>query len=258
MRPSPRVHSTCLNPVKRRKKTEMPLLATAQTAWFVPSAFVWTVDNSIDERFRRVFTSDAIRSTFSELCVAGTRYPLRAPSSASYIPVAGEFLVEGFSPLFVGRGASQDEARENWLLGVHATFQELLFRRPFEMTTDDRQKWSVLSARIDVVVYRNQTPIPVRQFGKISKARPYPQQIRWENDEREAIRIDQVASPDFITFKAGQPFEAVVDRDPVDFHLLRIVHIERRSEPARLSANEEAELLASIGSATTLPAAGWE
>ncbi len=236
----------------------MPLAATAQPAYFAPSAFVWRVDASIDERFQRVFTSDAIRSTFSELCVAGMRYPLRAPSRASYIPVAGEFLVEGFSPLFVGRGASQEEARENWLLAVHASFQELLHKRPFEMTADDRRTWSVLSSRIDVAVYRNQTPIQVRQFGRISKARPYPQQIRWESGEREAIRIDQVASPDFITFKAGQPFEAVVARDPVDFQLLRIVHIERRSEPTRLPADQEAKLLESIGSATTLPAAGWE
>lgn len=236
----------------------MPLAATAPPAYFPPMAFVSPVDASIDERFQRVFTSDAIRSTLSELCVAGTRYPLRASSRISYIPVAGEFLVEGFSPLFVGRGASQEKARENWLLAVHASFQELLHKRPFEMTADDRRTWSVLSSRIDVAVYRNQTPIQVRQFGRISKARPYPQQIRWESGEREAIRIDQVASPDFITFKAGQPFEAVVARDPVDFHLLRIVHVERRSEPARLSANEEAELLESIGSARTLPAAGWE
>lgn len=236
----------------------MPLAATAQPAYFAPSAFVWTVDASIDERFHRVFTSDAIRSTISELCVAGMRYPLRAPSRASYIPVAGEFLVEGFSPLFVGRGSSQEEARENWLLAVHAAFQELLHKRPFEMTVDDRWIWSVLSSRIDVAVYRNQTPIQVRQFGRISKARPYPQQIRWESGERETIRIDQVASPDFITFKAGQPFEAIVARDPVDFQLLRIVHIERRSTPSRLTPAEKQELLDVIGSSSSLPDAGWE
>ncbi|MGE0375079.1 MAG: hypothetical protein AB7I48_10205 [Planctomycetaceae bacterium] len=237
----------------------MPLAATAQPAYFAPSAFVWTVDASIDERFQRVFTSDAIRSTLSELCVAGMRYPLRAPSRTSYIPVAGEFLVEGFSPLFVGRGTSQEEARENWLLAVHASFQELLHKRPFEMTADDRLTWSVLSSRIDVAVYRNQTPIQVRQFGRVRfGTKPYPSRIEWEDGSRDAIKIDQVAAPDFVTFKPGQPIEAVVARDPVDFHLLRIVHVERRSEPARLSADEEAELLESIGSATTLPVAGWE
>lgn len=237
----------------------MPLVATAPPAYFPPMAFVSPVDASIDEQFQRVFTSDAIRSSLSELRIAGMRYPLRAPSRASYIPVAGEFLVEGFSPLFVGRGASQEEARENWLLAVHASFQELLHKRPFEMTADDRRTWSVLSSRIDVAVYRNQTPIQVRQFGRVRfGANPYPSRIDWEDGNREAVKIDQVAAPDFITFKPGQPIEAVVARDPVDFHLLRIVHIERRAEPARLSANEEADLLESIGSATTLPAAGWE
>lgn len=82
--------------------------------------------------------------------------------------------------------------------------------------------------------------------------------IEWEDGSREAIRIEQVASPDFITFKTGQPFEAIVSRDPVDFRLLRIVHIERRPEPSRLPEREETELLESIGSATILPAAWWE
>ena len=236
----------------------MPLAASAQPAYFTPSAFVSVVDSLIDERFRRSFVSDAIRSTLSELRVAGMCYPLRAPSRTSYLPVAGEFLVEGFSQLFVGRGASEDEAREDWLVAVHASFQELLYKRPIELTADDRQTWSVLSSRIDVTVYRNQTPVPVRQFGRISKARPYPQQIQWESGEREAIRIDQVAAPDFVTFRAGQPFEAVVARDPVDFRLLRVVYIERQSEPTRLSADEEARLLESIGSARTLRSAGWE
>ena len=98
----------------------------------------------------------------------------------------------------------------------------------------------------------------MRQFGRICKARPYPQQIRWENGERETITIDQVASPDFITFKPGQPIEAIVARDPVSFSLLRIVHIERRSEPSRLSLSEETELLESIGSTVTLPSGGWQ
>lgn len=105
---------------------------------------------------------------------------------------------------------------------------------------------------------RNQTPIQVRQFGKITQARPYPQQIQWESGEREAISLDQVDSPDFVTFKPGQPFEAIVARDPLNFRLLRIVHVERRSMPARLSAVEEAQLLESIGSSQNLPAAGWE
>jgi hypothetical protein len=236
----------------------MPLAATMTDSMPVMSAYVSPLDSAQDQRFRRYFESDAIRSTINYIHVADLVYPLRRPCDACFIPVVGEFLVEGFSPIFVGHGATPEAAREDWLLSVHAAFQELLHKRPFEMTEEDRRAWSVLSSRIDVTVFRNQTPVQVRQFGVISKARPYPQQIRWENGTSEMIRIDQVASPDFITFKPGQPIEAVVARDPVDFRLLRIVHIERRSQPARLSRAEEFELLESIGSAKTLPCGGWQ
>lgn len=236
----------------------MPLVAINQESGLAMSAYVSAVDGSQDMPFRQYFESDVVRSTLNDLRIAGVAYPLRRPCTASYIPGVGEFLVEGFSPTFVGRGATLEEARKGWLLAVHAGFQELLHKRPFEMTPIDARRWSVLSSRIDVTVYRNQTPIQVRQFGKITQARPYPQQIQWENGEREAISVDQVDSPDFVTFKPGQPIEAIVARDPLNFCLLRIVHVERRSTPSRLSAAEEAELLELIGSSQTLPAAGWE
>jgi hypothetical protein len=236
----------------------MPLVAINQDSGLAMSAYVSPVDTMQEMPFRQYFESDAIRLTLNDIHVAGVAYPLRRPCTANYIPGVGEFLVEGFSPAFVGRGATLEEARKDWLLAVHAGFQELLPMRPFEMTPSDMGRWNVLSSRIDVTVYRNQTPIQVRQFGKITQARPYPQQIQWENGEREAISEDQVDSPDFITFKPGQPIEAIVARDPLNFRLLRIVHVERRSTPARLSAAEEAELLESIGSSQNLPAAGWE
>jgi hypothetical protein len=236
----------------------MPLVAFNQNSDLAMPAFVSSVDAVQEMPFRRYFESDAIRSTLNDIRIAGVAYPLRRPCTASFIPGAGEFLVDGFSPAFVGRGATLEEARKDWLLAVHAGFQELLHKRPFEMTPTDVRRWSVLSSRIDVTVYRNKTPIHVRQFGKVTQARPYPQQIQWENGDREPISVDLVTSPDFITFKSGQPIEAVVARDPVNFRLIRIVHVERRSTPSRLSPVDEAELLESIGSTKSLPVAGWE
>ena len=58
----------------------------------------------------------------------------------------------------------------------------------------------------------------------------------------------QVDSPDFITYKAGQPFEAVVERNPLTGELLRISHIERRRKIQRMRPQQEAELLHAIGS----------
>lgn len=236
----------------------MPLTSTMTDSIPAMSAFVSSLDTMLQSRFRRYFESDAIRSTINDIHVADVVYPLRRPCDAYFIPVVGEFLVAGFSPSFVGHGETPETGREDWLLSVHMAFQKLLHKRPFEMTEEDHRTWFILSSRIDVTVFRNQTPIQVRQFGVISMARPYPQQIKWENGSYEMIRIDQVASPDFITFKPGQPIDAVVARDPLDFRLLRIVHIERRSIPSRLSREEEAELLESIGSVKTLPSGGWQ
>ncbi|MBS0210427.1 MAG: hypothetical protein JSS27_15900 [Planctomycetes bacterium] len=236
----------------------MPFVALNQDSGWATPAYVSSIDGTMDVSFRQYFESDIVRSILNDLRIAGVTYPLRRPCPASYIPGVGEFLVEGFSPVFVGRGATIEEARSDWLLAVHAGFQELISKRPFEMAPSDVRRWHVLTSQIDVTVYRNQTPILVRQFGKVTQARPYPQQIQWENGEREAISVEQVESPDFITFKPGQPIEAVVARDPLNFHLLRIVHIERRSTPSRLLPTEEAELLESIGSSQHLPPAGWE
>ncbi|MEQ9412169.1 MAG: hypothetical protein RIK87_30965 [Fuerstiella sp.] len=232
----------------------MPL-AVAQ--YSPPPAYVTPAKDQDDQRFGGVFATDAIRCEMSQLKVAGFTYPLRRTCRASFIPVAGEFLVEEFSA-FVGRGESIDAAREDWALRVHAAFQELLHKRPFEMTVDEKKVWSVLSSNIDVAVYRNQMPLKAIQFGRVSQARPYPSQIQWDDGTREDIRVSQVDADDFITYKPGQPFEAVVARDPVSYRLKRIVHIERRQEPARISAREEAELLDSIGSSKTLPKGDWD
>lgn len=232
----------------------MPL-AVAQ--YSPPPAYVTPAEERDDHRFAGVFATDAIRCDMSTLSVAGFTYPLRRICRASFIPVAGEFVVEEFSA-FVGRGETIDAAREDWALRVHAAFQELLHKRPFEMSADDKREWSVLSSNIDIAVYRNQTPLKITQFGRVSQARPYPSQIRWDDGTKEDVRVSQVDADDFITYKPGQPFEAVVARDPVSFRLQRIVHIQRRSEPGQLSADEEAELLDSIGSSKTLPKGDWE
>lgn len=230
--------------------------APSNYAYCPPAAPCVTIAESTNGQVRGRLESEVLRSTMNELRVGGVNYPLRRPCLTTFVPGAKEFFVEGFSPLFVGHGTTPKAAREDWLLTVHAAFQELSSLRPFEMTPRDELRWKVLSSRIDVTVYRNQTPIQIRQFGIVSKARPHPVQVQWENGQREAIRLKQV-SPEFVTYKAGQPFEAIVSRDPLTFQLLRIVHIERRPTPARLSNAEEAELLASIGSSKILPVAEW-
>lgn len=234
----------------------MPLTVPNQNSGLPMSAYVSAVDRSKD--MRQYFDLDSVRSTLNELRIAGTTYPLRRPCTTNFIPGKGEFLVEGFSPTFVGRGTTLDDARKDWLLKVHAGFQELLYKRPFEKTSDDERRWNLLSSLIDVTVYRNTVPIRVRQFGRISRTNPYPEQIQWENDDCETIRFDQVNSPDFVGYLRNQPIEAIVERDPLDFRLLRIVHIERRCPLTPLSRDAEADLLKSIGSSQKLSDVGWD
>jgi hypothetical protein len=236
----------------------MPLFASIDR----PAASISVSASVMDAQelpFHNYFETDAMRSVLNEIRVASVLYHLRQPCVTDFIPVIGEFLVEGFSPTFVGHGATLAKAREDWALEVHAAFQELQYKRPFEMTLDDIKRWSVLSARIDVTVFRNNMPLHVREFGRIERARrSYPEMICWEDGSKESITLDQVDSPDFVTYKVGQPIEAVVARDPLTFKLIRIVDVRRRSSASRLQHNEEAQLLQDIGSAKNLPAAGWQ
>jgi hypothetical protein len=236
----------------------MPLFAAIDRPVSYISVYASAMEYTHELPFRNYFETDAMRSMLPEIRVAGVVYPLRQACATDFIPGIGDFLVEGFSPTFVGHGATYSEAREDWALSVHAAFQELQYKRPFEMTPEDIEKWSVLSSRIDVIVFRNKLPIHVREFGKIvSKRLAYPNMLQWENGKKEVITLDQVDSPDFVTYKVGQPIEAVVARDPLTFNLIRIIDIHRRSSVSRLNTNEETQLLNDIGSAKNLPAADW-
>ena len=103
-----------------------------------PAAFVRFVDTEQDREYERFFETDSFRSVVKSIKIApGVAYPLRRECSAYFIPVKGEFIVEGFA--LVGRGNSSDEAEHDWKLKVHEAFQHLLAMRPFEMSDKDRQ-----------------------------------------------------------------------------------------------------------------------
>lgn len=204
------------------------------------------------------FDRESTWSRIHELRVGAVLYPLRSALEMRFIPGRGELLVDGLSPPFIGRGQSQEESLEDWKGQVHARFQELFRKRPFEMAAAETRDWKLLTDLIDVTVFRNTTPILVRQFGTVSKARPRPTEITWENGSKESISIEQVDSPDFVIYMAGQALEAIVSRDPVSFALNRIVHVERRNRPIRPAAQDEKELMRSLGSSRTLTRGDWE
>lgn len=192
--------------------------------------------------------SDEQLVQITDIAVGTINYPLRQELRGNYVRAMQVLTVNGVSPLILGEGKSSEEAKTDFCLKVHAAIQELIHKRPFEMTDRDRILWETLNEIIDTTVYRNTTPITVRQFGRIRRARPYPDEVTWENGSNERLNVTDVADPDYVNYKPGQPFEAVVERDPLSFKLIRVLHIERRRSPRRLSSTDEAEMLDESGS----------
>lgn len=228
----------------------MPLYMTDQIsspAAYMDTEFFNDAGKSLPLNYRN---SDATQMEINRIQVGRTVYPLRRSLTATFVPGLhrGQLVVDSMSPAFVGYGESGEDALQDWALQVHAAFQDLIAKRPFEMNADDRRRWNLLRDMIDVTVFRNTTPVVVRQFGRVTQLRPWPQQVEWANGQKEPVSLMQVDSPDFITYKAGQPFEAVVERNPLTGELLRISHIERRRKIQRMRPQQEAELLHAIGS----------
>ena len=196
-----------------------------------------------------------------DLVVGDTTYRLRSRLIGTFLPGhigrKGEFIVPEFHSEFVGQGWNITEAFLDWRDRVHCRFQELNAKRPFELTEQERAAWRILESQIDVSTYRKTTPLMIRQIGKVYRARPRPEQIEWEDGHKESVRLDQVPG-EFATFKPGQPFEAVVARDPVDFHLVKITHVRRTGLLPLVTADEREVLLQSIPTTTSLPEADWD
>ncbi len=205
-----------------------------------------------NQRRRQCEVTDAMQTPITNISIGDTRYPMRQACVGTYFRALEELSVQGVSPHIVGKGKSAEEASNDFCLKVHATLQSLINKRPFEMTDEDQLKLDVISQFIDVTVYQNTTPIKVRQFGRIRRARPYPESVAWDDGRVEQVPIDKVEDSDYVTYRSGQPFEAVVQRDPITFELIRIVSIERRHESHRMPAEEESQLLDEIGSLKNL------
>ncbi len=214
-------------------------------------------DRFKDDRF------DVMTTTIpSPLEVGDTAYPLRSSLNGAFYPGSGhgvgEFIVQELFPEFVGQGRNLNDAFLDWRNKVHCQFQDLYAKRPFEMTQQEKTVWQILGSQIDVTAYRAGTPISIRQIGRVgTHARPHPDTLEWENGRKERVRLDQMPG-EFAAYKPGQPFEAIVARDPVDFRLLKVTHIHRIRSLPRMSAEEFSDLLQSIPTTSALPEASWD
>jgi len=232
----------------------MPLLVSdlSNTSTMVAVAD-FAVGNSA-KSLNRPQTIDFRTSVISQVVVGGVSYPLRRAFVGRYYRYLEQLVVDGISPLIIGRGGSENAAKEDFCLRLHSAIQDLLGKRPFELTDREKQLFATIDRFVDVTVFRNTQPIQVRQFGKISKARPYPEEIEWDNGSKEHVPLSLVVTPEYVSYKPGQPVEAVVERDPMTFRLRRVVHISKCKATRNWTAKEESEFLDSIGSSITAKA----
>ncbi len=175
---------------------------------------------------RSVFESS--RYELPEIVYGYTHYPLKRILRATYLRSREEFLVEGLSPEIVGRGNSAEDARDDFCLNFHSLFQELIYKRPFEMTATDSTNWKKIQDVVDVTVYRNRTPLVAEQYGVVSYGKTArPCMIKWDNGFTETVDIRNVNSPDFVRYLPGQPIKAIVRRNPMTRELIDIPYIQK-------------------------------
>jgi hypothetical protein len=192
----------------------------------------------------------------SEVRIGETFYRLREPVRGEFLPCDDgtcEFWVDGFSPEFVGRGARADDAFRDWRDQVHEVFQDLYGKRPFEMSPEESQRWQVLEDTLDVVGYRNETPVVVREMGEVIQVRPQPRRIRWINGRTESVTLDNMPG-EFASYKPGQPFEADVERDPLTWRLLKVRFIRRITAIHPMARGELEKFWQSLPVTSSLPA----
>ena len=191
----------------------------------------------------------------SEIRVGEATYRLRRPVQGYFVRQRDGscgFWVDGLSPAFVGHGNRANDAYRDWRDAVHETFQVLHGKRPFEMDDDERRQWQVLEEMIDVVGYRNETPVVVRQIGHVTQARPLPRQITWVDGRRELVRLD-VMPPEFASYKPGQCFEADVERAPLTGKLRRVRHVQKISSVRPMPEGQARQFWDSLPTTADLP-----
>jgi hypothetical protein len=215
-----------------------------------------------DERSREDDRFDVSRQPLpTELAVGDTVYRSRSGIIGVFLPghigAQGKFAVPELVPYFVGRGRNFEQGFADWLNQVHSRFQDLYYKRPFEMTREEAEVWAALESVIDVPAYKIYTPLRIRQAGKVVGYRAYPERIEWEDGQKESVRLDQMPGQ-FAAYKAGQPFEAVVLRDPVDFRLIRVTDVRRTSGLPMMKRDEFDGLISRIPTTASLPDADWD
>jgi hypothetical protein len=228
-------------------------------------AFLWACERMQSEDPSRVLRvsleplaqpeSREFRETIASIEIGETSYPLRTPVEGRYRQLHGgdgDYCVQEFGLAFIGRGETLQQAQRDWSEQVHIAFQELYRKRPFEMTEQERAQWAVLERAIDVAAYENQTPLTIRQIGRLVTARPDPYKILWMDNRTEVVTLAAMPA-EFACFKQGQWFEAIVERDRPTGRLRKVQHVQPIDPLEPLSGPDLAEFWKDLPTTATLP-----
>ncbi|HEX4607016.1 MAG TPA: hypothetical protein VH092_02310 [Urbifossiella sp.] len=194
--------------------------------------------------------SDVAKRIIDEAIVGETSYQLRRPVTLTFYPFVsgghGELIQEP-NPLghdeynVIGRGKTYEEALADWSARLHTRVQTLLAKREWERDPEEQEEMAALERLIDVPAYLKATPLRLRQIGMVSRRRPMPDRVRWEDGSYEPVGLDQMPA-EFAAFHAGQRFEAIVIRSPGTRKLLRVVHVHPLPRLGQASVEEWNEL----------------
>jgi hypothetical protein len=202
---------------------------------------------------------DVLRREVGDIRVGSARYRLRSPLLASFYPVIqgpeGRLMVTPALLPIVGSGAGFDEAWRDWAEQFHVRFQTLLAMRPWEMQPDQSEEWERIEQMVNVEAYRRETPYVIRQIGVLTRRRPIPNTIRWEDGRQERVGLEQMP-PEFASLHEGQRFEAEVVRNAVTHQLIQAV-VVRRLPPLRTTSEDEA-LWASLPTTKEAKPVDWD
>lgn len=190
--------------------------------------------NAGEDTIDHLTESEQVSSTFTpqiyQFEIGPSLYRLVRPVNINFSPSdEGWMCYINELANYVGFGETRQKAFEDLKIKIHSDFQRLLRKRPFEMDDDERLNWSQLTNTIDLLSYKTETPVMVREIGCVSHQRlSRPARIKWLSGKNYMIDPNKVPG-ELMSCGPGQWIEAVVKRDPISHRELEIESINRIS-----------------------------
>jgi hypothetical protein len=199
---------------------------------------------------------DVLKQEFSRLQYGSAVYEFRHNVVGQWLPrlVQGgyEFYLDPL-PQIAGHGATMAEAQDEFLAIFHERVQELLSKRPFEMTKQEKSDYAAINSVIDIAFYQQHLPVRLRQRGKLVSKRHGNLTVIWEGLGQEQVS-GKLFPADFAAYREGQQFDAIVLRDRQSMNLIQVADVERTT--ASQSTEEELQdFWKSLRTTADLPAA---